>query len=96
MRDGINAMLDHVAQSYQLELSAKTYNLRFAELVIKLHQTTGQKVVLLIDEYDKPILNNLFKPSMAEIKQVIGAFYGVAKSLDKHLKFVFDSTCSHK
>jgi hypothetical protein len=43
----------------------------------------------LIDEYDKPMLNNLSKAPLAEIKQVMNAFYSAVKSQDEHLKFVF-------
>jgi hypothetical protein len=45
--------------------------------------------VVLIDEYDKPILTNLDKPELGNIKQVMGAFYSVVKMLDEHLHFVF-------
>ena len=46
-------------------------------------------MVLLIDEYDKPILNNFNKPALSEIRQVMNAFYAVIKPLDEHLRFVF-------
>jgi hypothetical protein len=44
---------------------------------------------IIQDEYDKPILNNLKKAPLAEIRDVIAAFYSAAKSLDEHLQFVF-------
>lgn len=89
LRGYIDNAINQIAIQYKLQLSSNTYNQRFDELVVKMHQQSGQKVVLLIDEYDKPILNNLNKPVLAEIKQVMNAFYSVAKSLDEHLKFVF-------
>ncbi|MCJ8270948.1 MAG: AAA family ATPase, partial [Psychrosphaera sp.] len=89
LREYIDDAVMDIAQEYGVTLSKKTYNKRFAELVIKLHQKTGKKVVLLIDEYDKPILNNLKKAPLAEIRDVVGAFYSAAKSLDEHLQFVF-------
>jgi hypothetical protein len=46
-------------------------------------------VVLLVDEYDKPILNNLQKTVLGEIKAVISAFYAAVKAQDKYLRFVF-------
>lgn len=81
--------LDDLADSYGLELIRGSYDQRFAELVRKLHQKTAQKVVMLIDEYDKPILSNLDNPAFLDIKQAMNAFYSVAKSLDAHLKFAF-------
>jgi hypothetical protein len=89
LREYIDNATVRFASQYGIELSGSSYNQRFDELVTKLHQTTGKTVVLLIDEYDKPILNNLSKVILPEIKQVVNAFYSVIKSLDEHLKFVF-------
>ena len=89
LRESIDVSLGQIAKRYDITLETHTYNQRFDELVVKLHEKTGQKVVLLVDEYDKPILNNLGKSTLAEIKQVMSSFYAVAKSLDEHLKFVF-------
>jgi hypothetical protein len=88
LREHIDDAVSDIAALYGITLSKTKYNKRFAELVVQLHHKTGKKVVLLIDEYDKPLLNNLKKPALAEIKEVISAFYAGAKSLDKHLKFV--------
>ena len=89
LREYINFAIDRVATSNNIQLNASNYNQRFEELVTGLHQQTGQKVVLLVDEYDKPILNNLNTQVLPEIKQVLNAFYSVVKSVDEHLKFVF-------
>lgn len=53
---------NNCAKTHDLELELDSYEQRFAELVIKLHQKYQQKVVLLIDEYDKPILSHLNNP----------------------------------
>jgi hypothetical protein len=89
LRSYIFKAINRIASDNVIELVEDTYTLRFDELVVKLHQKTGQNVVLLIDEYDKPILNNLNQPMLAEIKKVTNAFYSVVKSLDEHLRFVF-------
>ncbi|NQZ10685.1 MAG: AAA family ATPase, partial [Algicola sp.] len=89
LRDYIYTAVDDIAQRYDVELTKPNYSQRFGELISKLHDKTGQKVVLLVDEYDKPILNNLNKPVLEEIKQVMSALYSVIKPLDPHLKFVF-------
>ena len=89
LRSYIEGALNDIAAGYGISLQKPTYNQRFDELVAKLHEQTGKKVVLLIDEYDKPILNNLDNPVLPEIKKVMNAFYAVAKSLDEHLRFVF-------
>lgn len=86
----INSTLDDCAHQYGVELVKEAFALRFKELMVKLHEKTGQKVVLLVDEYDKPILNNLEKTAvLEEIKAVMSAFYATVKAQDEHLRFVF-------
>jgi hypothetical protein len=77
------------AKHYDIELEISAYEQRFDELVSKLQIKTGRKVVLLIDEYDKPIIDNLLNDSLSQIKSVIAGFYSVVKSLDKYLRFTF-------
>jgi Holliday junction resolvase-like predicted endonuclease len=63
----------------------------FAELIEQLHQTTGQQVVILIDEYDKPMIDSLNKAKEIhqEIKETLHNFYQVIKGSDEHIKFMF-------
>jgi hypothetical protein len=84
----INATNQH-ARAYDISLEIDSYEQRFEELVSKLHQKTGQKVVFLVDEYDKPILSNLSSPELGSIKHTMNAFYSMVKSLDKYMKFIF-------
>lgn len=52
------------------------------------HKQTGLGVVVLIDEYDKPMLDTLNTPLENEHREVLRAFYSCFKTLDKHLRFV--------
>ena len=62
----------------------------FRDIIIKAKKKYGKNVVVLIDEYDKPILDNIEKPSLAEeIRDFLSNFYGILKGLDEHLRFVF-------
>ncbi|MDR1221265.1 MAG: ATP-binding protein, partial [Tannerella sp.] len=55
-----------------------------------MHEKTGRKVVVLIDEYDKSLINTMDKPDVNEkIRDVLKGFYGVLKGADAHLRFVF-------
>jgi hypothetical protein len=47
----------------------------FGELIQLLHQKTGRTVVVLIDEYDSPILDTMGKPEMKEIQEFLQEFY---------------------
>ena len=63
---------------------------KFSELIKKLHDKTGKQVVVLIDEYDKPIIKHLNDIELAESnRDVLSSFYQVLKDNDKYLRFVF-------
>ena len=62
----------------------------FANLIRAAEAKTGQKVVILIDEYDKPILDNLTKPELAKaMRDELRNLYSVIKDLDASIRFVF-------
>ncbi|MEA1892323.1 MAG: AAA family ATPase [Campylobacterota bacterium] len=62
----------------------------FSELIRKANEKYKQKVVILIDEYDKPILDNITNPEVAkEIRDALVNFYSVIKGSDEFLRFAF-------
>ena len=62
----------------------------FAELIEAAAATFGQRVVVLVDEYDKPILDNLTCPDIArEMRDGLRNLYSVIKDNDAHIKFAF-------
>ena len=62
----------------------------FKQLIRGLHNKHNQKVVVLIDEYDKPILDHITKYATAEANRtILRDFYGILKSLDSCIKFIF-------
>jgi hypothetical protein len=63
---------------------------RFEDIIRAAHEHTGKKVVVLIDEYDKPLINTMDnKEENEKIKLILKAFYGVLKGNDAYLRFVF-------
>jgi len=63
---------------------------RFAYLLEALHRQTGQTVVVLVDEYDKPILDTLSTPEVALAnRDYLRSLYGMIKSNDAHVRFTF-------
>ncbi|MFO7735183.1 MAG: AAA family ATPase, partial [bacterium] len=59
------------------------------ELIEKMHDKTGEKVALLVDEYDKPIIDYLHETDTAvEHRDILRDFYGVIKPMDPYLEFV--------
>ena len=76
------------AEAYGLELQGTAYPSQLRHLVTTLSKQHGQ-VVVLIDEYDKPILDYLHDIPQAEHnREVLKNFYSVLKPLDPHLRFV--------
>jgi Predicted AAA-ATPase/PD-(D/E)XK nuclease superfamily len=68
----------------------KTVGGRFGELLRLIHAAQGERVAVLIDEYDKPILDNLGDPLVARaMREGLKNLYSVLKVADEHLKFVF-------
>ena len=63
---------------------------RFGHLVKTLHERTGRRVVVLIDEYDKPILDALNTPEIARAnRDYLRGLYAVIKDSDAHIRFSF-------
>jgi hypothetical protein len=80
-----------LADSYQITLNQNRADACFSELIRQLHQKTGRRVVVLVDEYDMPMLDALHKglEQIDEIREFLQNFYRVLKGADEHLHFVF-------
>ncbi len=63
---------------------------RLQTLLYHLHHKTGQRVVILVDEYDKPILDALSDPDRARAnRDYLRGVYGIIKGAAEHVRFVF-------
>jgi hypothetical protein len=83
------SFLDDVAVKYEVVLSKVFIKDKFAELIEKIHHKTHQKVVILVDEYDKPIVNYIDDIDKAtKNREVLKEFFSVLKSQDAFLRFV--------
>jgi hypothetical protein len=90
LREAILEVIDEYAIQYGVELTKKFLSSRFEELIKKISEVTSAKVVVLIDEYDKPIIDHIEDLKKAEnCREVLREFYGVLKQADIYLKFVF-------
>ena len=90
LEKAINAELDKSAKVYNIELTESTNKGRFSELLVKLNAQYG-KVVVLIDEYDKPIIDFLDKTKIHKAKEnreILKGFYSVLKDSEAYLQFV--------
>ena len=81
-------MLKRTARRFKLGLRSDTVGGMFEDIVEDLYERCGQ-LVILIDEYDKPILDNIGDLNASdEIRQTLRSFYTVLKSCDEYLRFV--------
>jgi hypothetical protein len=63
---------------------------RLEAVIMQAHKQTGRKVVVLVDEYDKPLLGTIDAPAANEdIRKAMKVFYSVLKSADDDLRFIF-------
>ncbi len=63
---------------------------RFMEVIRRACEQTGRQVVLLVDEYDKPLLQAIGDEGLLnDYRKILKAFYGVAKSMDQYIRFAF-------
>lgn len=83
----------HLAQwekQYGADESEDSFSTRFSGIIRRAYEQTGKGVVVLVDEYDKPLLQAILNEELTEAyKQTLKAFYGVLKSSDRYLRFVF-------
>ena len=89
MQRSLSAGLRHIEETWGGAPAEDSPALRLAWLIRKAHSRTGLKVVVLIDEYDKPLIATMDNPKLNdEIREVLKGFYGVLKSMDAHLRFL--------
>ena len=86
----VMAQLEGVAEQQGVSARYATAPERFAHLLRTVHARAGQRVVVLVDEYDKPILDALETPEVALANRgYLRGLYGVVKDSDAHVRFAF-------
>ena len=75
---------------YGIAPSEQDFSMRFKGVIRRAYEKTGHQVVILMDEYDKPLLDTIEQPELNENhRDILRAFYSVIKSSDIYLRFVF-------
>ncbi|MEA1911128.1 MAG: AAA family ATPase, partial [Spirochaetota bacterium] len=86
LEERIESWINKFAHDWNITLKEEGYDRRFQELLENL----PDKAVILIDEYDKPILNYITDPVKAnKVKDILKGFYTVIKSCDAYVRFAF-------
>ncbi|GHU03363.1 ATPase AAA [Spirochaetia bacterium] len=90
LRSVLARELKREAEKQEMLLGETDVITQFTSLIQKSCDKTGEKAVIIIDEYDKPLLSTIDLPDIhKEIRDMLKGFYGVLKSYDAYLKFVF-------
>ena len=86
----LNDKLSDWEAEYGITASSTVPGLRFQNIIDAAYESTGHKVVILIDEYDKPIVDNLINSELVDnFKKTLQGFYSVLKAKDGQIKFGF-------
>ena len=83
----LNDKLTECSEKTETSLQGESITTRFASLIREL--ATQDSVVILVDEYDKPILNNIGNPELKEMLFVLKGFYSTIKTCEQQEHFVF-------
>ena len=90
LRTNLMAQFDAIESEAALEKRYDTGPERLADLLQALHRRTGQRVAVLVDEYDKPILDALEVEEVARAnRNYLRGLYSVIKDCDAHIRFCF-------
>lgn len=90
LRTNVMEQLSDIEQQAGVSSTHTTESGRLAGLLKGLNNRTGRRVVVLIDEYDKPILDALESPGLAKAhRKFLRGFYAVIKDCDECIKFTF-------
>jgi len=90
LKNSLDSYVMRIAEDYQIELISNDFAGKFSELIKKIYESTSKKVVVLVDEYDKPIIDNIEDHDIADGNhKVLNTFYTVLKSNEEFINFIF-------
>ncbi len=91
LKNALLVALQEIAEDFDLSLTATNPGVAFKELIKKVAQKTGKQVVILIDEYDRPIVDYIdpYNLTMAnKQRDILKNFFGPLKNVSKHIRFL--------
>lgn len=81
--------LEKIAHQHQLSLIGETPSDYLSDLIEKMVEAHGQHLVILVDEYDKALIDNLDNIEVAQKnREILRRFYTILKAYDSHLRFL--------
>ena len=88
MTSKLNSLLTSWEREYGIEKEDEDFGVRFARIIKGASEKSGQKIVILIDEYDKPLLETVDKPELQQkYRDTLRGVYGNLKQMDQYIRF---------
>ena len=88
LHDILKKNLSKWEKQFGIEQVDNSLSLRFIDIITRAHEKTGKNVVVLVDEYDKPLISTITdKELQEEYRTTLKDFYSVMKTCDKHIRF---------
>ena len=89
-REALSDILAHYEKQYGIVLEAEELGTRFHQLLRHIYETQNKRVVVIIDEYDTPMMRNLYNEQILEhLRNMLRGFYQTVKFDGAYLRFVF-------
>ena len=86
----LDSFLADLEKEYGSDKETATFGTRFEHIIREAYKRSGRRVVVLIDEYDKPLLDAAANTELSENnREILRGFYSVLKGNDEYLRFVF-------
>jgi hypothetical protein len=88
-KNSLDILLHRQEEIWGTDEKEKTFPARFEGLIKRAYKKSGRQVVVLVDEYDKPLLESMADEKLnMEMRTALKPFYGALKSMDAALRFV--------
>lgn len=91
--DNLDVVIDYLLtkweKKYDIEKIQTDITTRFRNIIESVHSKTGKQVVILVDEYYKPLVKNLDRDEFDDYREKLAALYSNFKSCAQHIKIVF-------
>ena len=85
----LDDMLNDLEAKFGFSKKSEDHAIRLKHLIQSAYEKTGKQVVILIDEYDKPILDALYTEYEEQNRQELRSFYSPLKDCDQYIRFLF-------
>lgn len=82
-------IIERIERFYGILPSGEDIRGRFSNLIVSLNEKEGRKVVILVDEYEKPLLDAFQENHYSNYSKQLAAFYSVLKANEENIKFLF-------